>query len=415
MNFQEKTAEVNLEKKLNVEGALMKVKIQRMEKEDFFVSISGKRLITHLKEKIIAFLAAQLENDDISLCVGNLRLIYKGKVLLDPKPVEFYKIQNDDTIQLCPRRQRRLGQSSMNPAGSPNETTDTQDWDAIPDFVGEPTEFSLLSFAMSEPFELRGVGSNSIQLPRIRNRGQRALNNFEPSIHAPPLRLGPRRRLSAPARNRATPATVTGTMRNFKFVLQDTLRRVSTSNVDNRQELIPQLDVLIRHATRLRADLQMESPVSAPFRNRFEVMLLERMGIPHRSNFNSREEKEDVPRAHRVSEPLISNPMVWQPEWETGQRGSFNFDAERRGSSTERFGPHRFNAGSAFELSLAGSRFGENRVNPLASMPAPVAAEANIRENQSSTTHNDEEITPPDRNGRSRNMFSRLINRIGRR
>jgi len=415
MNCEEQGADEYAEKNLNEKGALMKVKIQRLEKEDFFVSISGKKLITHLKEKIIAFLqAAQLENDDVALCVSNLRLIYKGKVLLDPKSVEFYKIQNDDTIQLCPTRRRRLGQPESNSAGSQDERTGTQDEDAMPQFGREPGEFTFISFSMSEPPELGRSGSSSIRLPRTRNRGQDASNNTELPNHTPRLRGTTRRRLTMPARPRPTPETVTGTLRSFKFILQDTLRRVNASNVEDRQELIPQLDTLIRRATNLRDDLQMER-VPPPFTSRFEFMVFERMGIHNRSSLNTAEEKEDVPRARRRTAPEIPNPMAPQAGLATSQAGSINIDAERRVPSMLRYLPHRLNPGSAFELSLAASRFGEDQVNPPDFVSPLVPAEADNREEQQRNPEINEEVPPPQRNTRSRGIFSSIINRISRR
>merc|ERR1719382_599060 len=55
-----------------------------------------------------------------------------------------------------------------------------------------------------------------------------------------------------------TPITTIGNLRNFKFVLQETLRRLSATNMDNWQELITQLDALIGRAITLRGALTEE-------------------------------------------------------------------------------------------------------------------------------------------------------------
>ena len=55
-----------------------------------------------------------------------------------------------------------------------------------------------------------------------------------------------------------TPITITGNLHNFKVVLEQTLRRLSATNLDNCQELMTQLDTLIRRATTLRGCLTEE-------------------------------------------------------------------------------------------------------------------------------------------------------------
>jgi len=414
MNCEEKSMEAKVGDKLSEDQALMKIKIQRLEKEDFFVSISKKGLIAHLKEKIITFLnAAQLGNEDTQSCVGNLRLIYKGKVLLDPKSVEFYKIQNDDTIQLCPTRRRRIGHPS--PAGGPNVSTQTQVVDALP-FVREGGEFTYISFSMSDPPEVGRGGSGLMPLSRSRSRGQNILNNSEAYSSAPRSRRSIRRRQTQPTRGRPTPATVTETLRNFKFILRETLRCISETNADNTQELLPQLNVLIRQATSLRNDIQIERPAPPPFTSRVEVLLFERLGAASRSRLTGTEEKEDAPRARGRTEPDVPNPntRIPHPGPETVQTRSIDIDAERRMVPAMRLLPQRFNVGAAFQLSVASNNFGENAVVPPDFMTETGTAQASNREEQPNSTESREEVSPPQRT-RSRNIFSNLINRISRR
>jgi len=85
---------------------VLRLKIQRLKDEDFFVSIGGGGLINQLKEEVLRFLKSGA-SVAVSAEIAIIRLIYKGRVLLDSKSIEFYKIKNEDTIQLVPFRPRR--------------------------------------------------------------------------------------------------------------------------------------------------------------------------------------------------------------------------------------------------------------------------------------------------------------------
>jgi len=222
---------------------MLKIKIQQLKKENFVVTISGKDLIADLKEKILAILkATQVEEED-HLNIANLRLIYKGKVLLDAKSLEFYKIQSDDTIQLCPiRRNVRVGNSNGQVSGSSLDIENKDEDDNVREESGP------ISFFLDEHPELR----DSI----IRNR--RVLNGNNTLTQAASSTP-----TESSSRNRTTPEAFTEKLQSLRSALEDSLCQVNSVNMENREDLVPHLDTLIRQARNLRDDLvpeQQEHP-----------------------------------------------------------------------------------------------------------------------------------------------------------
>jgi len=230
----------------------MQIKIQQLKKEDFVVTISGKDRITDLKEQILAILkAAQVEEEDHLLNITNLRLIYKGKVLLDSKSLDFYKIQSDDTIQLCPIRRNVRVEISNDQESDSSPDMDIKDED---DNVRE--ESGPISFFLDQ---IPGLG-NMRQLQGhsgIRNR--RVLNgnnNLTQVVSSRPR--------ESSSRNRTTPEAFTEKLQSLRSALEDSLCQVNSVNMENREDLVPHLDTLIRQARNLRDDLvpeQQEHPL----------------------------------------------------------------------------------------------------------------------------------------------------------
>lgn len=411
-----KPTQVPSMKNLNENEVLMlKLKIQRLQDDDFFVSISGKGLITHLKEKIVTFLKAAevVEENPVGLRVTSLRLIYKGKVLLDAKSIEFYKIQNDDTIQLCPLlRKKQRQQNSVAPisvSSGNQETTDSKE-EAPGHRTGgrDANQFTLISFSVNDnPIDL--LGRNE----QIRSRGRGVDTRENIDTRGQPRRgmVRTQRRPNFLSRERPSPATISGTLRNFKQSLEETLRRVSNTSLDNRRQLVPQLDALITEANSLRNELHREEPIPLVFQSPlYEIMLLERMGAGSRPNDNARapvrweEEKRDTTQIQLPSSTSSSELIPFRNE-------PIDIRAELLNSPIRY--PLRVNTGAASEFPPIVAA----QSTPHAILGTTITTENNAIERpitlpRDSNSEDEREPQPQRRN--RRNIFSNLINRFSR-
>jgi len=240
------------------ETLMLRLKIQRLRGEDFFVSIGGKDLVTQLKEQVLHILKTG-DTSEVWAEVTNLRLIYKGKVLVDAKSIEFYKIQNDDTIQLVPFRRRRNPSRSSRSGESPDASHSSVDTEpSQPELGGSrrnlagrgPIAFLTLSTSVvGGPPRPRSIGGRS---QRVESQQQRQANPGQIRNSDAP----------APLRLPASPATSTS-LRRFKEQLLSTLFRVNAAergeSVELRRELANQLNGLIRDASALRTHLLEQS------------------------------------------------------------------------------------------------------------------------------------------------------------
>jgi len=255
MNREEHYGHLNSKKRTNETEPLIRLNVQRLAKNDFFILISETALVTQMKEKILKFLQEEepkTESPEVS--TTDLRLIYKGGVLEDTESLNFYKIQNNDTVQLCPIHRKKLDQPLSNLAGGPIENDDARNEEGKQQLVTEPGEVTIISFAIVGQPNFRGGRNLLSQNLRTSNQGPQ---NSASSNHAS-TRSSPQRRLMVPTTAAPTPVTTTGNLRNFKFVLQETLRRLSETDMNSSQELITHLDALVRWATSLRGSLTEE-------------------------------------------------------------------------------------------------------------------------------------------------------------
>jgi len=290
MNREEQSGQLNAETQINDTAPLLKLKIQRLGKDDFFVSISEKAFVTQMKEKILTFLKEEEpETESLEVSASDLRLIYKGKVLAGSESVKFYKIKNDDTVQLCPIRQNSVSEPLTNPAGGPveNGDADTQNEDEKQQIVTGSGEVAFIFSLFGQP-TFQGGRNLSTRNLRTSNPGPQ---NSESSNQTSSTRSSPRRRLIVPMMDAPTPITPTGNLRNFKFVLQETLRRLSSTNLNNFQELITQLDALIRRATTLRGCLATEEKQDAPGEPRETQINIPELIISHTGSIDVRAER----------------------------------------------------------------------------------------------------------------------------
>jgi len=383
MNHEEQTK--NAEKEINDVSVLMKLKVQRLGKDDFFISISRKGLITHLKEKILTFVKAeQSETNDLELGVKDIRLIYKGMVLVDSKSVEFYKIENDDTIQLCPYLRKKRAQASVNPAGDPanNSGAEAQNEAGQQRLIGGPGDFTFISFSLTEQ-PINGRSRNrSAQSTATRNQGTQNSTDVESSNQSSPtITTSIRRHLILPVINDHTPTTVTGNLRNFKSVLQETLRRLSAINLENSHELVTQLDVLIRRATTLRGGL------------------------------STREEKHDA--------PATESHTNLNPELIISHTGSIDIHPQEPIPCVLRYLPLRLNLATGSENTVESSVDPAGLAGQVAGAlgdlgPGEAAGASDNSAEQPRTVHqNQAGYTAEHRNNHSRNIFN-ILNRFDR-
>jgi len=418
MNCKEQTKSLSENNLKDKKVLMLKLKIQRLEDEDFFVSISGKGLITHLKEKIVTFLKAAevVDEDVVGLGVTSLRLIYKGMVLLDGKSIEFYKIQNDDTIQLCPLRRKKQRQQAADaprsvPSGDGVAAGAQEEASGQGNAGRETNQFTFISFSMNDnPIDLLS------RRPHIRSRGRGVdapdNNDTQPQGQGRRGRARIQRRSNSSSRGRPSPATISGTLRNFKLSLEDTLRRVTSTNLENRRELIPQLDALITEANTLRDELQTDeqSPPMLPS-PLFEILLLERLGAASRSNISARapvaedEKKQDASQAQLPSSPEL---IPFRNE-------SIDIAADLITPSL-RYPPLRVNTGAVSEFPpVAAGQI----TPPQALRGTTMTPEYNTSTRPTNLPRNanrgNEREPQPQRPSRSRNIFSSFINRFNRR
>jgi len=362
MNREEQSGQPNAETQINGTESFMRLNIQRLVKDDFYVLINETAFVTQIKEEILTLLKEEEpETESPEVGVGDLRLIYKGKVLVDSQSVKFYKIQNNDTIQLCPVRRKSVDQPLSNPAGGPAENDDTgiRNEEGKQQFVTEPTEVTFFSFSFVGPPTLRG-GRNLNQGP----------GNTGSSTQTNATRSTPQGRLMVPMTDTPTPITTTGNLRNFKFVLQQTLRRLSATNLDNCQELITQLDSLIRRATTLRGCLTEEE----------------------------KKESLEVARETRVN----------NPELRISRTGSIDVHAEVLVPNVLRYFPFRFDMES-WSPSL-GSTLVENSGSPEDSESVRTTGETANRPEQSRIFNNSQILARQlQRNSIPRSIFNLLI------
>lgn len=236
---------------------VLRLKIQRLKDEDFFISVGEGGLINQLKEEVLRFLKSGA-SVSVSAEIASIRLIYKGRVLLDAKSIEFYKIKNEDTIQLVPFRPRRSLRASSNegteaPAGDiPSNRMRRREGRRI-----HPITFLSFSTSILEnPNRSERSGSRNQELRRASRRR--------------------RRNHPAEPRSRSRGPRFLSSLVRFKDVLQATHERVRfdeirwrRGEINNQAPLVSQLDTLISQATMLRENLFTELR-SQRFPARFE-------------------------------------------------------------------------------------------------------------------------------------------------
>jgi len=228
---------------------ILRLKIQRLRGEDFFISISKTDMITKLKQQVLRVLRST-PGSNVCVEITNIRLIYKGKVLADEKSIEFYRMQNEDTIQLVPFRGSRSAsqvgpesQRESRPSRNENPVVnETSTHDPI-------TIFTFTSSFMGEPSQGENRPGSSRQNERRRP--------FNLQMHRQRVRLNTGRR--------SRPVT-SSSLRNFKDVLQRTHLRVHLAQQQRRRgvrateqrALLSQLQILTRQSLSLRDDLIAE-------------------------------------------------------------------------------------------------------------------------------------------------------------
>jgi len=377
MNHEEQSGQPNAETQINGTESFMRLIIQRLVKDDFFVFISETAFITQMKQKILTFLKGEdLESYSQEVTVGDLRLIYKGKVLVDSESVQLYKIQNNDTIQLCPLRRKKMDQPLSNPAGGPIENDDARSHndDGKEQHITGPSEVTFFSFSILGEHTL-GDGRNlSGRNLRTRNQGPPNLESFSLTSQT---RLTRRRRSIVPMIATPTPITTIGNLRNFKFVLQETLRRLSATNLNSCQELISQVDALIRGAFTLRGVL-------------------------------SEEVKNESPEVTRGT--LINNP-----ELRISHTGSIDVHSEVLVPNMLRYVPLRFDMESTSESPALTSTVVESSDSPGDTESARTTGETGNRPEQSRIFNNSQILAEQlQRNTVPRSIFNMLINQFNR-
>jgi len=229
---------------------ILRLKIQRLRGDDFFISISKRDMITQLKQQVLRVLRSTT-GPDVRVEITNIRLIYKGKVLADEKSIEFYSMQNEDTIQLVPfRRSRSVSQSGRE---SRRERRTSRQWTPVPNEVSTNYDpITMVAFTSSFTQELPWDGDGPAErMPSGRSR--------------PANRETRRRRPRSSTGRRPRPVTSSSLLR-FKDMLQRTHLRVHLAEQQRRRgrrqntqrALLAQLQILIRRSLSLRDDLLAE-------------------------------------------------------------------------------------------------------------------------------------------------------------
>jgi len=223
----------------------LRLKIQRLRGEDFFICISKRDLITKLKQQVLSFLESDAA-PGICIEITSIRLIYKGKVLADEKSIEFYQIQNEDTIQLVPFRRPRS--TTYRVTETKTEETSNRQERQVPNYItNEPVAF--ISFT---PFNDEPSGFNR----RTFVIGDEQRRNFE---RFRSFRSSAARRLQGTDTNLSS-------LRRFQDVLHTThlsvvaeQQRRREGRRNGRRALLLQLQTLICQASSLRNELAAES------------------------------------------------------------------------------------------------------------------------------------------------------------
>jgi len=351
-----------------------------LKRRIFSLRLIKKDLITKLKENILTFIKAGLGNEDFTPGLEQLRLIYKGKVLLDAKSIEFYKIKNGDTIQLCPLRRRVRNQQQSISVG---ESDDINNVNVSREFSARTGGFTLISFSLSELPEIR-EGVSSGQPSRNRRQGPEPDDVEESNSQSRNARERLERMEIPEVRDIPTPRTFEGRLCNINSVLQETLRRVSETNRNNRYDLIPQLDELVRQASNLRDNIATDHQVVPQTVSLFNILMVERIGSSRMESLgNLGEEKEN--------------------EFRNSNASTHNATDRRTETVIE-------------TLSIyPGQEVSDNSHETISPVVGAIAgAVVATTENQTSDTEN--ETSPPQQRRSSRylNFFSSFINRIGR-
>jgi len=270
---EEKKQTQNSKKKdeVNQEHLRLRLRIQRMKEEDFFVSIGGRDLIIKLKAEIFRLLEPEKSSESSA---ANLRLIYKGKVLADAKLVESYKIQNEDTIQLVPFNQpsRRsdnaedkdnVSEAKAEEEQSGNTETSAQD-------RGERTSgrpITLISFSTSIiEGSRRSQGSQSSQATPTRS-----IRQLRRLITSPAQSTSPRPWSPSRTMNNASIRSLRNHLQNTltqvcafeQLRAQQNATEIAGETKDSEKKLLKQLDTLLSTATMLREDIQAEAVIQA--------------------------------------------------------------------------------------------------------------------------------------------------------
>jgi len=228
---------------------ILRLKIQRLRGEDFFISISKRDMITQLKQQVLRVLRSTT-GPDLRVEVTNIRLIYKGKVLADEKSIEFYSMQNEDTIQLVPfRRSRSVSQSGTEPH---RERRTSRQWTSLPNEVSTNIDpITMVTFSTSFTQELPWEEDGPAE-------------HMPNELRRPNRQMG-RRRAGSSIERRPRPVTSSSLLR-FKDMLQRTHLRAHLAEQQRRRggrqntqrELLVQLQILIRRSLSLRDDLLAE-------------------------------------------------------------------------------------------------------------------------------------------------------------
>jgi len=303
-------------KEVQEEPLRLRLRIQRLKEEDFFVSIGGRDLIIKLKTEIFRFLEPEKSSENSA---ANLRLIYKGKVLADAKFVESYKIQNEDTIQLVPFK--RPSRRTENPEDVDNVSeakaddsgnTDDSAQDQGDRISGRPVTFITFSTSI---FEDPRTSRRSERNSEHSNRQQRRFVT-SPVTSTSSRTWSPNRTMN------------NASIRSFRNNLQSLLTQVSAvehlraqenatgparTDVAAERELVQQLDAVLMTASMLREDMHAEAVIQATEGGFFSMM--------------TRQGDDREPRQARAN----SNPTVpEQKDTTTGQETKSNSEVQQR-------------------------------------------------------------------------------------
>jgi len=226
----------------------LRLKIQRLRGEDFFICVCKRDLITKLKQQVLSFLISDAL-PGICIEITNIRLIYKGKVLADEKSIEFYHIQNEDTIQLVPFRRPRS--TTYRATETKTEETSNRQERPVPNYITtshEPVAFISFTPIIEEP---SGFGHRRTFVSRDEHR--RNVNWVQ-------------RFRSLASRRHQMRGTSPSSLRRFQHVLRTTNLRVMAEQQrrregrrNGRRPLLLQLQTLICRASSLRDELTAES------------------------------------------------------------------------------------------------------------------------------------------------------------